>query len=448
MIKERVSIAVAEAVDPLPMLINHIDKANKYVILAEKINAIRRIFRHRELEHQINILNNDDKTIYETIRRAIANISYGKQRETAEMAEGIANWIVNNYVKAAIALKPKIAINQMITFINYTENMPVKEWLGGVIDFAKDPKKHFEFMWKDEYIKNRYYSGSQNEGLKLALKNIALKKTISFSNALTWNVRFGDIFSVVVGGYPYVRYLIKQGKTQGEAFKLFREATMRSQQAATASSLSNMQNKKTNPFYRSIFAFGNTGHQYLRKMIDAVISYRHGDITGRQMAKTMFIYGVLNSYMYTFITGLSFMYLFADDGEDDREFYKDLILAPIEVPFGAVNIIGNAAEQALGIIYDEITTGKHKTFREPKGLITSDVFNHINKFIKDGGEVELEDWINGFSDLLMLGAGVNFKSAYTLGEGIIDIFRGSPLKGGLKALGYSNYRAKKITGEQ
>ena len=79
--------------------------------------------------------------------------------------------------------------------------------------------------------------------------------------------------------------------------------------------------------------------------------------------------------------------------------------------------------------------------------LLGDIQREINRISKE--EVTLQEYLEAVGYIgLHVGLGYNSKAFGSIGSGFGDIFNGDIEKGALKVLGYTDNRAKNITGEK
>ena len=427
---------------PFGILFTHIDRAADYTFKAEKLNQIIRVFKSPVLKPAI--IEQVGEDCYKRMLELIDQFSVSKPRLNYEM-DKLGDWLTNNYVKGAIALKPTIAVKQLISSINYAENMPATQWVSGFTKAIMHPKETVEFMMSgDPYLKARYESGSMNEALARATADAnaltARGKFLRFTDLLTINTRLGDVGAIMFGGKPYVDYLMQtKGMSKKEAFAEFRKSTLRSQQANTRSSLSTLQARDMNFIVRGLFAFKNTPAQYARKIADAIYEYQRGEISRAQLAKVVAIYGLFNSWMYSALTTLGILAWYYDDDDADEILADELFFSPFVQMAGCLPVldmaVGTAAEVAKAKMFD------HKVRMErPELPVVSDLFKMGQTAVKD--DLAAEDVLNMLVESGQLIGGLPTKYAKGFYTGAGDIASGeNPMRGFLQALGYTENRA-------
>ena len=442
--KMRVSSAFVQMKleNPFGILFTHIDRAADYTFKAEKLNQIRRVFKSPVLKPAI--IEQVGEDCYKRMLELIDQFSVTKPRLNYEM-DKLGDWLTNNYVKGAIALKPTIAVKQLISAINYAENMPATQWVSGFTKAIMHPKETVAFMMAgDPYLKARYESGSMNEALARATADAnaltARGKFLRFTDLLTINTRLGDVGAIMFGGKPYVDYLMQtKGMSKKEAFAEFRKSTLRSQQANTRSSLSTLQARDMNFIVRGLFAFKNTPAQYARKIADAIYEYQRGEISRAQLAKVVAIYGLFNSWMYSALTTLGLLAWYYDDDDADEILADELFFSPFVQMAGCLPVldmaVGTAAQVAKAKMFDHTVR-----MERPELPVVSELFKMGQMAVKD--DLAAEDVLNMLVEGGQLIGGLPAKYAKGFATGTADIASGeNPMRGFLQMLGYTENRA-------
>lgn len=442
--KMRVSSAFVQMKleNPFGILFTHIDRAADYTFKAEKLNQIRRVFKSPVLKPAI--IEQVGEDCYKRMLELIDQFSVTKPRLNYEM-DKLGDWLTNNYVKGAIALKPTIAVKQLISAINYAENMPATQWVSGFTKAIMHPKETVAFMMSgDPYLKARYESGSMNEALARATADAnaltARGKFLRFTDLLTINTRLGDVGAIMFGGKPYVDYLMQtKGMSKKEAFAEFRKSTLRSQQANTRSSLSTLQARDMNFIVRGLFAFKNTPAQYARKIADAIYEYQRGEISRAQLAKVVAIYGLFNSWMYSALTTLGLLAWYYDDDDADEILADELFFSPFVQMAGCLPVldmaVGTAAQVAKAKMFDHTVR-----MERPELPVVSELFKMGQMAVKD--DLAAEDVLNMLVEGGQLIGGLPAKYAKGFATSTADIASGeNPMRGFLQMLGYTENRA-------
>lgn len=355
------------AVTPIPVdawrkISSHIAGQNHVLDVISEWRNTRKILDSETVKNKIE--RKYGKDVYRTLITQVNALSLTGLRNQSDVINSITARAFKNWIKAKIALNPSVFVKQLISVVNYTENIPVNEWMKYFFEGMVHPKKTLDFMMKEApYLGARYARGYSEDINKALSEGKKLAKAKSMNKVLTSLVRMGDIGAIVYGGYPMVRYLeVKKGLSRKEAIKQFELATIRSQQSGLAASLDLAQQSK-NPFVNFFFAFKNTPKQYMRKITDAWIMYYNGDITATELAKTLTIYMLVQPALFGAVTQAMRSLLYDDDDE-----YLDDVAGNILTSYtNAFPIIGEINRNLVQTIIADITGGKRpwKMFNQP-----------------------------------------------------------------------------------
>lgn len=436
--------------NPVKIAFNHIAKATRYSVMQEKLAGIYKKYLNTSVEKALNRIYGDDK-IFNYIKKMLDNIRFTNFTKQVDVVNSMFDHFSNTYVLTRIAAKPSIMIKQLLSFTNYMEDVDSSLWIKHftkMITNPKELKKVKEFMYKHSpYLKARYESGAQNEALEKAMEGQAqtILKIKTFKGFLSLMTRVGDITAIIYGGYPMVQAQLEKGVDIKTAFENFEKATLRSQQANFASTLSNWQNYfKNDPMLRAIFAFGNTPAQYTRKLVDVCYKMAHGDeeFWNGKGFKTLVLYGIEQSFVYTSFTSLALINGLVNGDWDD--FKDDVWLSLFQVSnFLGVPWFG----QLYNFLVSMLVTGD---FVQEKRVPILDDFTSFlraaKKTYNEGvSDLDFEDWINTTDKLASIATGIPIKTLYnTWISSWIDILNGDYGKGLTKLYGATESRANKI----
>ena len=436
--------------NPINIAFNHIFKASRFAVMQEKLAEIYKTYLHPDVSDKLKDMYGSDK-IFNYIKKMLDNIKFENFAAQVDIVNSIFDHLANTYVITRIAGKPSIMIKQLLSFTNYMEDVDSTLWLKYFGKMVANPSKFKqikEFMYKHSpYLKQRYESGSQNEALEKAMEGQAnaLLRIKSFKGFLSIMTRVGDIGAIIFGGYPMIQAQLEKGVPIEKAFENFEKATLRSQQANFASTLSNWQNYvKQNPLLRAIFAFANTPTQYTRKLVDVCYKMAHGDekfIKGKGF-KTLALYGIEQSFVYTAFTSLALLNGLVNGDWDDLK--DDVWLSLFQVSnFLGIPILGQVYNQAVSMY---VTGNFVQDKRVPIIDDMTDFFKAIKKAYDNGlGDMDVKDWIDTTDKLASITTGVPIKTLYnTWISSWADIINGDYGKGFVKLYGATESRANKI----
>lgn len=439
---------------PLEILIPHINKTAKYVIMSEHVNFLNQIFKDTAIKTKMQEIwgSKDGANIYQTLINKLAACTFTNYSKGTNLVAGALDTLSRNYITSAIGFSPKVAIGQLLSVINYAENMPSSEWVKGFTETLKHPVENFKYMLENcEYLQTRLAGNSQNEVISILTSEKDKFRTLR--NFMTSNVKWGDIIAITLGGKAYVDWLMKQGMTKEAAFDKFVEDTLRAQQAGTTSSISEWQSAQArNCLTRMFFAFRNTDMQYERKFVDTLIQMKRGDIPKKEAIKKLLIYKIFNPFMFTsFLQNLSVVALirgaFAGDDPDDviGGFLKSAVEAVMlggMTAYGFAGFIASSFMQSLVALYDK----EYKHF-ETDVPIMGDFDRQIQKYLK--GDLTVGDYVDALAMGTELTLGLPASKVVNSAEGIGDIAQGNIGTGLSRLAGWGKYISTKAwTGKE
>lgn len=431
--------------NPLAVLFDHIEKSNTLIIMGEQLDLMNSVFKDADLSRKIKAVWGDE-TAKEFMQQITSNL-YGGQMSTISEAESFIGSISNNVIKSQIFLKPQVGLKQVISFMNYgvgDDYVTPAEWMKKFAAQAFTPqewKNNIKYMMNIPYLKDRFSRGGSTDALKRQLEQRLFAKISLFDDILSANVRYGDIGAIILGGKPYIDCLLDKGYTEEQAIKIFIEKTVNDQQSSIPSTLSNIQrNAGRQPLAKMFFAYQNTPWQYFRTASNAIIRFKQNPNkqTGMNMAKLVSLYLFVFPLIFNMASSLSPLILATGGGDDDlkADFWKSVIGGITFIPLGGmfINTIysGFRGEKAsTGNWFDTAAGKMGKTARHiSKGEVTPlDIFQAISLF----GEAS---------------TGLPLTTAGTELSGAWDILTGEIAKGAIKMSGYTDYRAKKVTGQE
>jgi|GEM_PF-4784607 len=345
-----------------PFPVNAFSKVVKYINSAEYLDNVA--IQYRDLMRVVKDTNVKDSLVdkrgekyYNDLLKTIRNSSLTQLRKDMDATETAINTLLGNWITAKIGFNPDVFLKQLISTVNYAEQMPSTEFVGGLSKGLANPKETFDFMWKNSPYLQARFNGGYSEALQLALNGAnqmpkARTKLGELKSFLTLTTRLGDVGAIVYGGFPLVQYNINQGMSKEKAFEEFEKATLRSQQSPFSSSLSSWQNAK-DPVRRMLFSFANTPSQYSRKIYENVMAYQNGDITKAQLSKVIMIYAVINGSIYALEGAMMKSLLTGGDEPIDEDDMKQVVVQIALTPLGGIPIIkdalGGIARASVGL---------------------------------------------------------------------------------------------------
>lgn len=453
-IKKRVQSqrVIQRIVNPIDLVLKHLRRAGEFIFEAENYAANKRIFKDRDVESAFleKFGQQDGKKLYSKFMTLLDQQAPQKAQVKDEFYS-VMNKLFNGWVKAVMGLKPITGIKQFASSISFAENMPWGLWAKWFAEALANPRKTADFMLKaSPYIQARYEMGGMNEYTARAMASDEVAPIKSrwntFTNFMLINTRLGDKASLIFGGYPYMKYLLEvEGLSQQEAARVFEKQATRTLQSSLRVHLSQGQANADSFGARMFLVFKNQQLQYVRKVVDAYVQFKNGEISQSKFAKTAFIYLILNPMVYTALT----QGWFAADDDDREEDLKNLLTSPVSQFFGAYPF----GEGVAGFFVDNaaslVSEGKLTAPRQMGLPMFDDITRDVAKAVKtvNADEVDTMEFINVFLAAAKY-TGLPTQSVMNMGGGLVDIVTGKPVRGSLRAVGYTQNRAGKITGDK
>ena len=436
---ERISMKLN---NPVQVFYNHIDKCGRFIHLTNRVDKINKVFLNEAVEKLI--INKYGEEAFKTLKQQIFNMTFKSNDKVYNGLEELLNGITSNWIQSNVAVRSIVGLKQLLSASNYATDMPFDIWAKGFIKSVTNYKSTIDYMMKIPYLDARFNGSMQNEFLKQTIENSKWAKTKKFKELLSLNIRLGDIGAIIFGGKPYIDYLIKEkGMTEKEAIDEFILSTQRSQQSSATTSLANWQIAwGKNPLLKLFSAYKNSPAQYMRLASDAIISVANGDMTKKQCAKVLFNYVFFQPLLYTLATTGSIVH-FATTG-DGNDVLKDIVKSIFDLNASAIALLGDVYKTAVAL-FMKMVTGDKVTLPNTIPLL-SDLLKDMKALYKD--DAGFEDYFEFASFVLgRLGTGIPIDSMVEQVSSIGDFAQGDFVKGTAKALGYTDYRAGYMAGE-
>lgn len=453
----------------LAVLYDHMETANTISIMGEHLDLMNRVLLNKDLLKKIDAVFGS--TVELQYQSAVTSMLYKSQSCIKSLTEDFFSNAVNNSVKAAMFAKPTLAIKQVISFMNYgkgDEYVTAAEWTKEFTKQTLTPtkwKSNIDYMMNIPYLKDRYLSGGSMDALKRQLTSMlfptitstdkipkvgkALKTLTTMGAKLNLldeyfgkYIAMGDIGAIILGGKPYIEVLKNKGYTEEQAIKIFIETTVNDQQSSIPSTLSNAQRSAAKqPFAKMFFNFQNTPWQYYRHCTSAIMRVMQNPEKKNivKAGKMLFCYGWLFPAAFSMVGTLS--PLMAAGGDPD-DLLKDI---------NPIRTLSTLLTQhpLFGDMLQTILAGINGEQYNASNVISTHL-NAYNKFLRHMVRQKLTP-IDVWNAVAAFGeerTGIPLLTIGSRASGLYDMTQGEIPKGLLKYAGYTNYRAKKILGEE
>lgn len=453
----------------LAVLYDHMETANTITIMGEQLDLMNRVLLNKDLIKKVDAVFGS--TVALQYQSAVTSMLYKSQSCVKSLSEDFFSSAVNNSVKAAMFAKPTLALKQVISFMNYgkgDEYVTAAEWVKEFSKQALTPAKwkaNIDYMMNIPYLKDRYLSGGSMDALKRQLSSMlfpnisstdkipkvgkALKTLTTMGAKLNLldeyfgkYIAMGDIGAIILGGKPYIEVLKNKGYTEEQAVRIFIETTVNDQQSSIPSTLSNAQRAASKqPFAKMFFNFQNTPWQYYRHCTSAIMRVmQNPDKKNIEKAgKMLFCYGWLFPAVFAMAGSLS--PLIAAGGDPD-DLLKDL---------NPINTLSTLLTQhpLFGDMLQTILAGINGEQYNSSNVISTHL-KAYNKFLRHMVKQKLTplDVWNAIAAFGEERTGIPLTTIGSRASGLYDITQGEIPKGLLKYAGYTDYRAKKVLGEE
>lgn len=279
------------------VLNSYIANSNHWMAFADKLIDINSGFGDTKVKNIIRSVWGEDmnKRIAQEISRFATN-----DKAFAQKFDGWFSKLRANYAVSVLGAKPSITIKQLVSFPAYWENMSAKEFVAGVVDFARHPKQAIETLSKSKLMQTRGVNIIRDLEIvsnSERLKNLGTKT--GFREFLMLNVQLGDRGAIYLGGWAVYKKVLAETGSEEKAMAAFEKVTNETQQSSFMSEQSSWQ---SNPFGALFTMFQSSQNQYLRKEINAVRGLLTGRMDAKKVGKTLFIYHFLLPMLFQFVS--------------------------------------------------------------------------------------------------------------------------------------------------
>lgn len=366
------------------VLQNHINNVNHYISFADKLQDINTVLGDPEIKNRIRNLFGEEMN-----RKIASEVSRfaNNDRQFVEGVGKLMSKLRSNYAVSVLALKPALAIKQLTSFPAYWENLTTKEFLAGLADFAKNPKRAIEILGNSDLMKTRgtniikdFEVVSSSE----KFKNLGTKTGLR--EFLMMNIQLGDRGAIYMGGWAVYKSVLKKTGSHEKAIAEFERITNETQQSSYMSEQSKWQ---SNPFLNWFTMFQSSQNQYLRKELTALRGLITGRMPKKKVFKTLFIYHLLLPVLFQFVS-------------DGFRWDKDAQLRAAML--GSLNglfVLGKVMER---LVDWSISGQLNYKLGIREVLPPLSVFENLGKFLNDSvkyaqDEIYLEDYIDALKGL-------------------------------------------------
>jgi len=409
----------------------HSAEMNHFITWAKKMKDLRSVFGNEQVKSAVQYYHGDKMLKY--IESFLTDFTRGGVSTASNL--DVLDRFRGRFTQSVLYAKPSIGVKQLTSFITYADEIPIKNFVNGIKDWAINPKVKTKFLLENsELLKSRGLNLERD--LETAMKTDKyrnFKAHPGWFNSLGIMIEIGDKGAIVMGGWSVYKYhydnAISQGKSQTEAIKIgineFEKATESTQQSADISELSYWQ--RGGSWAKLFSMFQSAPNQYFRKELSAFRNLFAGRISPVKFAKTIAIYHIILPVFFQMVTNL-----FRWDEESKKEYLRASILGA----FNGIFIAGDLLNGLLAILMRLKDWGSEI----PIQTITDDFKKGIKHLQTEN--LELEDVLEAVKDFSTGGgiiAGWPIKQIIQDFDAGADILDGEYYKGLAKFLGWSEY---------
>lgn len=213
--------------DANSVLFSHISEMEHFKAWIDAVKEMRSTLGSRDVQHAIKFEHGNK--LRQEINNQINDFASGGSDKANVIT--LIDRIRGNFAVGELALNLSLFPKQAISILTFLADVPVKNYVTGLVDMIANMKDVLTMMKSSEFIKERYLSGWNYE-VRSALKKETpeiLSNTKSkfneYKNKLMFPAQFGD-YTSAIGGWTVYKYnyekqlaleLLKPGITQEQA---------------------------------------------------------------------------------------------------------------------------------------------------------------------------------------------------------------------------------------
>jgi len=433
-LKSRVSsTAVTQPRSDIGKFNFYVRQMEHFKAFAPKMREVNMVFRDKEIQKAIKNTYGDE--FYTVLDKLLGNIIKGGTSVDYEnWLNRAARTIRANLARGMVGMKPLAMVKQLTSAVGYVSEMPVTDFMDGLAEFLKDPKKHMQELYElSDFIKTRgetidrdiaaLYKTSEFGGI------ISKRLPSSFNNVVMMFVKAGDVGAIYAGGYSYYRYLVKNGMSKAEAIRKMEIVTRQTQQS---SDLTNLSMAQQGPEFLQLFTmFTTSPRQYAQKTMLALEAAINKRMTPQEAAKQFIVYAVALPVLFQIASQVG-----STDDEALRSYLKAILTSPLKM----IPLVGQMADFLGSLIIEKTDYGRSMgdiPIFSPAG----ETAKGLKKLTKD--DISYEDIMRALRQVAAFTeyAGIPGRQAVNVAIGLSDIGQGEAARGALELGGVSPYSA-------
>jgi len=344
--------------------------------------------------------------------------------------EKTLNFFNRQFSRSVLGLKAVTGMKQLPSFIAMSENIPIVDFMAGVVEFLANPKKAIRILYGNGNMMKSRGSSLDFEMSRYGAPDktmLRLRKRTSVDNFIMWFIKAGDRAAIYSGGWARYLYQTRKGNmSPEEAILDFEQNASSTQQSSDISRQSSLQ--RSGAFGRVFTMFMTARLSLLRGELRAIRQFSRGKITAREFGKRLAIY---HFFIPMIIQGVASGFRW----EPDKQLTAMLL--------GQLNgfiIFGELLHWAV------LSTITEDATKFPKELPLTETLEEAWKGAADAFAGDsMEEILEGFlvmGDVAGKFAGIPFEAARGIVSGGLKIIDGDPEEGMKLMWGFSRKTAK------
>ena len=210
--------------DAVSMYMRHVLQMEHFKSHAEVARDLRSLFNSRDVGESIRQYYGQDVRKY--LGMKIEDFVNGGKIDAQH--EAMLDRIQSVFARTRIWWNSVSMFKQIFGGAQYINDIPTSAFFKGIADFAKNPMENMNMLRDTDYFKNRWAGAVDRDiGLILSKHNYSAEEGANIFSQLdeigSIPTRFGDAFSVIVGGYAVYKFhydnLVKEGMPAADAHK-------------------------------------------------------------------------------------------------------------------------------------------------------------------------------------------------------------------------------------
>jgi len=419
-----------------------IDVFNQYVRQMEHFKAfaiyIKRmngVFKNEKIRQEIE--DTHGKGFLDTLDTILTSIATNGTSGTTTKFDKVARSIRANLARGLVGGKILALPKQLTSMVAYSEVMGNEEFINGMFEFLKNPKKNSEELYElSEFIRNR----ADNIDRDVSLLTNSSEYTGLMGGVISPNVndmimmfvKSGDIGAIYAGGWVMYKSLREQGMSKEDAIYKMERFSRDTQQSSELGSQSLWQ--QGNEFMKLFTMFTSSQRQYSQKMAIALEARRAEKITNKEFAKKLVLYSVVLPTLFQVMT---------QGGLSDEEDAKAAMTASLAAPLSAIPVVNGAWKFLLSDAIQGHTYGR--------GAQISPILSPFDSMVKGKNramrmeDFSMEETLVAIREMSAATeyAGIPGRALGGAALGTYNILTGDVQEGALEVIGMSPYAAKK-----